>query len=365
MGFNCGILGLPNVGKSTLFNALTSTQAAESENYPFCTIEPNIGKVIVYDERLENISVISSSKKIVYNQMEFVDIAGLVKGASKGEGLGNKFLENLNNVDAFIHVIRCFEDKNIAHVDNKIDPENDIDIIETELLLSDLGKIENIIEKLTIKNKKLKIDDNIFDTLIFLKQKLSEGIFLNTLKLNIEQKNIIKNYKFLTYKPFLYVCNVDENSVISGNPLTAKVINYAEKKKCDYLFISASIESEISQIDNEKEKKEFLQTIGLFETSLSKLIKKGYDLLDLMTFFTSGPQESRAWSCKTGTLAPEAASKIHTDFQKGFIRAETISYLDFIKFNGEQGCKENGKSRQEGKEYIVKDGDIINFRFNV
>ena len=365
MGFNCGILGLPNVGKSTLFNALTSSQIADSQNYPFCTIEPNIGKVVVPDNRLSDISQISKSQKTIYNQLEFVDIAGLVKGASKGEGLGNKFLSNLGNVDALIHVVRCFEDSNITHVDNKIDPLNDIKTIETELLLSDLSKVENILNNLIKKNKGQKIDKILESTLGYIKKNLNDGKLINELNFDNEQKKIIEDYNFITYKPFLFVCNVDENSLQNGNDFSKIVEDYALEKKFENLLISASIESEISQINDMVEKKEFLKELGVTETSLSKLIKKGYKLLDLITFFTSGEKESKAWSIIKGTLAPEAGSKIHTDFQRGFIKAETISFEDFINYKGEFFCKEAGKVRQEGKDYLVQDGDIITFKFNV
>ncbi|MDC3091065.1 redox-regulated ATPase YchF [Rickettsiales bacterium] len=358
-------MGLPNVGKSTLFNALTSTQSAESQNYPFCTIEPNVGKVIVYDKRLDDISKISESEKIIFNQLEFVDIAGLVKGASKGEGLGNKFLGNLNNVDAIIHMVRCFESEDVTHIENSINPLNDIQIIETELLLSDLSKIENIINNLQKKNKGKKIDSFYTDTLNLVQKSISDGIAVNEICLDSKQINYIKTLNFLTFKPYLFVCNVDENSITTGNEFSEMVSNAAKKKNINSLLVSASIESEISIIENEQEKKAFLNSIGLKETSLSKLAREGYKLLDLITFFTSGQKESRAWSCKSGSFAPEAGAKIHTDFEKGFIKAETISYSDFIKFNGEIGCKENGKIRQEGKDYVVKDGDIMNFKFNI
>ncbi len=365
MGFNCGILGLPNIGKSTLFNALTSTQQAESKNYPFCTIEPNIGKVSVKDKRLENLSRISNSQETIYNQLEFVDIAGLVKGASKGEGLGNKFLENLSSVDAIIHLVRCFENKDITHVNNQISPIDDIKIIETELLLSDLEKIEKITENYIKKNKGKILDKEIIHSLERAKKNLESGIFLREIDFEENELILLKNYNFLTSKPFIYVCNVDERAVIEGNNFSNIVLDYAVKKKCDCMNISAQIESEISGFQNEDEKKELLNSIGLKETSLSKLISKGYNLLDLITFFTSGKKESRAWSIKRGTLAPDAGAKIHTDFKQGFIKAEVISYNDFIDFDGEQKCKENGKLRLEGKEYIVKDGDVITFRFNV
>tara|TARA_B100000989_G_scaffold296185_1_gene278857 strand:- start:541 stop:1638 length:1098 start_codon:yes stop_codon:yes gene_type:complete len=365
MGFNCGILGLPNVGKSTLFNALTSTQSAESANYPFCTIEPNIGVVSVPDKRLEIISNISNSKNTIYNQLEFVDIAGLVKGASKGEGLGNKFLDNLSKVDAYIHMVRCFNDKKITHVSDNLNPAEDIKIIETELLLSDLSKAENIIENYLNKHKGNKIDPQIKHTLDIVKKNLEDGIQINEIDLEIEQKKIIKDYNFLTNKPYLFVCNIEEESIISGNSFSRNVQNYANAKGKKTINVSASIESEIALIEDQKERNDFLQSLELDETSLSKLIRTGYQMLDLITFFTSGENESRAWTCKNGTSAPQAGAKIHTDFQKGFIKAETIGYEDFVMFNGETGCKINGKIRQEGKDYIVKDGDILNFKFNV
>ena len=365
MGFNCGILGLPNIGKSTLFNALTSTQSAESANYPFCTIEPNIGVVSVPNEKLEIISKISNSKKTIYNQLEFVDIAGLVKGASKGEGLGNKFLDNLSKVDAYIHMVRCFNDKKITHVSSNLNPSEDIKIIETELLLSDLSKAENVTQNYLNKNKGSKIHPIIKNTLDIVKKNLEEGIQINEVDLDIEQKKIIKDFNFLTIKPYLFVCNVDEDSIMTGNEFSEDVINYASPKGKKIINVSASIESEIALIENEQERNDFLKSLQLDETSLSKLIRTGYQMLDLITFFTSGENESRAWTCKNGTLAPQAGARIHTDFQKGFIKAETIGYEDFIKYHGEAGCKVNGKIRQEGKDYIVKDGDILNFKFNL
>ncbi len=365
MGFNCGILGLPNVGKSTLFNALTSTQMAESKNYPFCTIEPNVGRVAINDERLKLISKISNSESTISNQLEFVDIAGLVKGASKGEGLGNKFLSNLSEVDAVIHVVRCFENSEITHVDDTLSPLNDIEVIETELLLSDQSKIDNIIDNIKKKHKGKKIDVELLNTLEHAKKTIDQGTFLNQSKLDPVNSNILSNYNFLTLKPTIYVCNVDESSLVSGNKLSNTVVDYAANKNSKSIIISAQIESEISIIENFDEKNQFLESLGLKETSLSNLIKQGYSLLELITFFTSGPKESRAWSIKNGALAPDAGGKIHTDFKKGFIRAEVISYEDFINFNGESKCKENGKLRLEGKDYKILDGDVITFRFNV
>ena len=365
MGFNCGILGLPNIGKSTLFNALTSTQQAESKNYPFCTIEPNVGKVAVKDLRLDNLSKISNSQNKIYNQLEFVDIAGLVKGASKGEGLGNKFLGNLSNVDAIIHLVRCFEDNDITHVNNKVSPVEDIKVIETELLLSDLEKVERMIDGYLKKNKGKKVDQNFIATLEKSRDTLENGILLRNSSFSESQEEVMKTINLLSYKPIIYVCNVDEDSLINGNQHSKQVETYSNEKNLDCMKISAKIESEISSFKLESEKTEFLESLGLRETSLSRLISKGYEILDLITFFTSGPKESRAWSIKKGTFAPDAGAKIHTDFKTGFIKAEVISYEDFVKFNGEAKCKENGRLKLEGKEYIVNDGDVITFRFNV
>lgn len=365
MGFNCGIIGLPNVGKSTLFNALTSTQSAESANYPFCTIEPNIGKVAIKDKRLKEISEISKSSNTVYSQLEFVDIAGLVRGASHGEGLGNKFLSNLNSVDALIHVVRCFNNENITHVENEINPLKDIEIIETELILSDLKKVENIKENLVKNRRGRKIDENMMSLINKIMGVLSEGETIHTLNLGQEEKKIISSFNFITLKPQLFVGNIDENSIEESNNMIRNVEKISKIKKKNCLFICASIESEIAQLKNEKEKTEFLKTMNIEHSSLTKLILAGYSLLNLITFFTSGSKESRAWSCELGTKVPSAGGKIHTDFEKGFIKAETISFEDFIKYGGESNCKENGRVRLEGRNYVVNDGDVITFKFNV
>ena len=364
MSLKCGIVGLPNVGKSTLFNALTASKNAEAANFPFCTIDPNIGIVDVVDNRLDQLAKLSKSKRKIYTNITFVDIAGLVKGASKGEGLGNKFLSNLYEVDALIHLVRCFNDNNITHVDDNLSPTNDIEVIETELLLADLSKIENILENLRKKNKGNKDDEQLINSLEKGWEILSAGSFLKENDFDNTTRGILHSYNFLTQKPLIYVCNVDENSIQSGNRLSKEVSYFAQKKKCRSMNISAAIEAEISQIIDENEKQEFLLSLNMEQTSLSRLIEEGYGLLDLITFFTSGPKESKAWSCKKGTKAPDAGAKIHTDFKRGFIKAEVISLEDFLNYNGEQNCKDNGKLKFEGKDYIVKDGDIITFRFN-
>tara|TARA_Y100001970_G_scaffold54452_1_gene69027 strand:+ start:397 stop:1494 length:1098 start_codon:yes stop_codon:yes gene_type:complete len=365
MGFKCGIIGLPNVGKSTLFNALTQTSQAQAENYPFCTIEPNIGEVDVPDERLKKLSEISSSDKTIPTRITFVDIAGLVEGASKGEGLGNQFLGNIREVDALAHIVRCFEDQNITHVNGNIDPIRDIETINTELLLSDIESLENRIPNLEKKQrggdkdapKKLKL----IDVLI---KKLNSGDSIKLNEYDEDHEKYLKEFQLLTNKQTIYVCNTDEDSISKNNNYIDLVDDYLKDKGHKKINISADIESQLSLLEA-SEQSEFLDTIGLKEPGLNKLILEGYKALKLITFFTSGPKETKAWTILEGSLAPKAAGKIHTDFEKGFIRAETISYDDLRLVGNFSEAKDSGKLRSEGKEYIVKDGDIMNFRFNV
>lgn len=367
MGFNCGIVGLPNVGKSTLFNALTATAAAEAANYPFCTIEPNVGKVGVPDDRLLKLAKVASSAKIIPTQLGFVDIAGLVRGASKGEGLGNQFLANIREVDAIVHVLRCFEDDDITHVDGSVDPIRDIETINTELMLSDL---ESLLKRKDNLEKKAKSSKDV-DLLLTLKMVdkalplLKEGKPARFAEVADDEKEAFRQLQLLTSKPVLYVCNVSEDEAAVGNALTKKVEAYAQAEGSKVAIISAAIESEISMLETDEEKIEYLQSLGLNETGLAQVIRKGYELLGLITFFTIGPKEARAWTLRAKSTAPEAAGVIHTDFQRGFICAETVAYEDYIEFNGEQGAKVAGKWRQEGKDYLPKDGDVFHFRFNV
>ena len=365
MGFKCGIVGLPNVGKSTLFNALTETSSAEAANYPFCTIEPNSGIVSVPDKRLNLLSNLAKSQKTIPAQMQFVDIAGLVSGASKGEGLGNKFLSHIREVDAIIHVVRCFENTDITHVDNTINPLRDTETIDTELMLADLESLERQTQNLSKKAKSNDIDaKNDIVLMKKLSEFLSDGIPLRLAVLSDEEMTRIKTFNLLTSKPVLYACNVNEDDASNGNNFTKNIFDKAKTEKCDAIIISGSIESEIAMLE-ETEKKEFLKDLNLKESGLNRLIRTGFSLLDLITFFTVGPKETRAWTIKNNSSAPEAAGIIHTDFQKGFIRAETISYDDYINFKSEQAAKDAGRMRVEGSDYIVKDGDVFHFRFNV
>ncbi len=365
MGFKCGIVGLPNVGKSTLFNALTSTQAAAAANYPFCTIEPNTGIVSVPDERLNELAKISASAKIIPTLMEFVDIAGLVKGASKGEGLGNQFLGHIRQVDAIIHVLRCFDDQDITHVHGKVDPVFDAEVVETELILADLESVE---KRLQTSKKKLASGDkslkDLVELLEIVYECLAKGDAARTLLGKVTQEEL-NSLQIISSKPILYVCNVLESEAATGNSYSKMVEEKAKKENAKSVIISSRIEEEISQFDSDEDKQAFLKEIGLAETGLSKVIKAGYELLDLKSYFTIGPKEARAWTFTKGTLAPQAAGIIHTDFEKGFIRAEVISYNDYIVNKGETKCKEVGKMRLEGKDYEVMDGDVVHFRFNV
>ena len=356
MGFKCGIVGLPNVGKSTLFNALTNSSKAKAENFPFCTIDPNIGIVPVPDIRLDKLVSISNSKKKINTTISFVDIAGLVKGASKGEGLGNKFLSHIREVDAIIHMIRCFDSDDIQNVNPNVDPIRDLEIIETEMKLADLESIQKRLDK---KNKKNSTEDEI-NILEAAKNCINNDGNMEVLHENYS-KNELHKIGLLSTKPKLYVCNVDEKSITIGNNYTESFASKFCKKNT--LLISADIENQINQLENE-EKKNYMKMINLQETGLSTLIKKGYELLELETFFTSWPEESRAWTVPVNCKAPSAAGTIHTDFEKGFIRAETVSFEEFVKNNGWINSKNNGKMRLEGKDYVVKDGDVLNFRFN-
>ena len=356
MSFKCGIVGLPNVGKSTLFNALTNSSKAQAANFPFCTIDPNIGIVPVPDERLENLAKISNSKKIINTTISFVDIAGLVKGASKGEGLGNKFLSHIREVDAVIHMIRCFDSDDIQNVNPDVNPVRDLEIIETEMMLADLESIQKRLEK----NNKKNIDDEQLKILELTLNSINKNEDLSNLKSLFDKKQL-KQSGLLSLKPKIFVCNVDEKSIQNGNAYTKDFINKFDQENT--LIISADIENQINELDI-NERKNYMEMIGIKNTGLNLLIQKGYKILELDTYFTSGPEETRAWTIQKNCTAPKAAGEIHTDFEKGFIRAETVSYEDFINNNGWVNSKTNGKMRLEGKDYIVKDGDVLNFRFN-
>jgi GTP-binding protein YchF len=363
MGFKCGIVGLPNVGKSTLFNALTQTAAAQAANYPFCTIEPNVGDVAVPDVRLESLAKIAGSKEIIPTRLTFVDIAGLVRGASKGEGLGNQFLANIRECDAIAHVVRCFEDSDITHVEGKIDPIGDIEIIETELMLADLESLEKRIVPL---EKKAKGGDKeakeLFDLMSRCLIPLREGKPARTVTVAPDERKAFAGLGLLSSKPVLYVCNVEEGAADQGNDFSNKVKAYAAAEGAVGVVVSAKIESEIAVLPLE-DQKDYLDAVGLAEPGLNRVIRAGYELLHLVTYFTVGPKEARAWTIEKGTRGPAAAGVIHTDFEKGFIRAETIAYDDYVANKGETGAREAGKFRLEGKEYVVQDGDVLHFRF--
>ena len=365
MGFNCGIVGLPNVGKSTLFNALTATQAAQAANYPFCTIEPNVGRVAVPDPRLDKLAAIATSAKIVNTQLEFVDIAGLVKGASKGEGLGNQFLGNIREVDAIAHVLRCFEDGDVTHVSGSVDPVRDAEIVETELMLADLDSLEKRLPNLE-KRAKGGDKEAAAEAPVVAKalKVLRDGKPAREAELTAEERPVFARLQLITAKPMMYVLNVEEASAASGNAHSAKAEAWAKGRGIPSVVISAAIEAEVAQLPPE-DQGEYLSSLGLKETGLARVVRAGYSLLDLVTFFTVGPKEARAWTVRREAKAPEAAGVIHTDFEKGFIRAETIAYDDYISLNGEAGARDAGKLRLEGKDYAVKDGDVFHFRFNV
>jgi len=366
MGFKCGIVGLPNVGKSTLFNALTETAAAQAENYPFCTIEPNVGEVAVPDPRLDALARLAKSAEIVPTRLTFVDIAGLVRGASKGEGLGNQFLANIREVDAIAHVVRCFSDHDVTHVGGAIDPVADIETIETELMLADLESLERRVEALQKRARGTDKDaKEARDTLDLVNRALAplrEGRPARLLETNRDEKRAFGLLGLLSWKPVLYVCNVDEDSAATGNVLSAEVEQRATEEGAASVVISAKIEAEIAVLPPH-ERDEYLASLGLAEPGLNRLIRAGYRLLDLVTYFTAGPKQAAAWTVRHGTRAPQAAGVIHTDFERGFIRAETIAYDDYVNFGGEAGARDAGKMRLEGKDYVVADGDVMHFRF--
>jgi GTP-binding protein YchF len=363
MGFNCGIVGLPNVGKSTLFNALTATVAAQAANYPFCTIEPNVGRVAVPDVRLTTLTAIGKSAKTVPTSLEFVDIAGLVRGASKGEGLGNQFLANIREVDAIIHVLRCFENPDIAHVEGPIDPIRDAEVVETELMLADLDSLE---KRLIAAQKRARGGDKEANASVALMAPLVDALRAGRPVRSVvtDQVEAVRRLQLLTSKPVLYVCNVEESAAAGGNAFSSQVEERARSEGARVVVVSAAIEAEVAQLP-EDDRGEFLAGLGLHDSGLDRVIRAGYGLLGLLTFFTVGPKEAHAWTVVHGTKAPQAAGAIHGDFERGFIACETISYDDYVAFKGEVGAKEAGRMRVEGKEYVVKDGDVLLFRFNV
>jgi GTP-binding protein YchF len=366
MGFRCGIVGLPNVGKSTLFNALTETAAAQAANYPFCTIEPNVGRVAVPDPRLHKLAATAKSANIIETQLEFVDIAGLVRGASKGEGLGNQFLANIREVDAIVHVLRCFEEGDVTHVEGRVDPIADAETVETELMLADLDSLEKRVPALAKKaqqgDKEAKVQASVLGKALELLRDSKPARL--TQPADEEESRALAQAQLLTSKPILYVCNVDEGDAATGNAHSARVFEKAAAEGAKAVIISAAIEAEIATMPSE-ERAEFLKDLGLEETGLSRIIRAGYELLDLITFFTVGPKEARAWTVEKGSKAPQAAGAIHSDFERGFIRAETIAFDDYVAHGGETGARDAGKLRSEGKDYVTKDGDVMLFRFNV
>jgi ribosome-binding ATPase len=366
MGFSCGIIGLPNVGKSTLFNALTATAAAEAANYPFCTIEPNIGRVSVPDARLAVCAQLAKSAKIIPTQLEFVDIAGLVRGAARGEGLGNQFLGHIREVDAIAHVVRCFDDGNVVHVEGSVDPIRDVETVETELMLADLDSLERravaVQKRARGGDKEAKALADIIDPVLAA---LRAGEPARSAVSNAEQQKSLAALQLLSAKPVLYIANVDEASAAAGNAESRRLADYAATRGAGVVVISAAIEAELAQLADTGERTEYLASLGLDEAGLDRVIRAGYTLLDLITFLTVGPKEAHAWTVERGTRGPQAAGRIHSDFEKGFIRAETISYDDFVAYGGEQGAKDAGRMRLEGADYVVRDGDIMHFRFNV
>ena len=365
MGFNCGIVGLPNVGKSTLFNALTETAAAAAANYPFCTIEPNIGRVPVPDPRLEVAARIAKSAKVVPTQLEIKDIAGLVRGASKGEGLGNRFLAAIREVEAVLHVLRCFEDPDVTHVEGSVDPLRDAELIETELLLADIESLERqrdgLVKRVRGQDKEAKARLDLLDRVF---KPMADGVQARALSLGETDGDLLKGFNLLTAKPVLYICNVDEGAAGAGNALTAKVAAMAAGQDARHVVISAAIEAELASLAP-PERKEYLESLGLEEPGLNRVIREGHELLGLITFLTAGPKEAKAWTVHRGATAAQAAGTIHTDFERGFIAAEVIAYEDYVRLNGEQGAKDAGKMRLEGRDYVVQDGDVCHFRFNV